>query len=398
MRGGNLVAAAFALTALSYGLARFAYGLLLPQIRADLSLGAAAAGWIGGGAFAAYCGGIALASLRGARLGARRTAMLAGLTATLGTGLVAIAPSAPALGFAIALAGLSTGLASPPLAAAVARRFDAAARPRANGMINAGTAAGIVFSGAMALAFAAAWRELYALFALIGAGVTAWLWFAIPGGAPERAAPPLRPRRIMRPGLGALCAAAILMGASSTAVWTFGADMLRGRLGLPAAQIPLVWIALGLGGLCGAGTGLLIARLGTGATHRAALLGLALSQGLLLATAAAQTWAFAAMGLFGAAYIVSSGVLLIRGTALLPDRPDLGLGIPFLAIAIGQTAGAPFLGTVLNALGPGAALAASIALACGAMPWRMEGSGTASRRAGGPGCQSRFGHGRQRRG
>jgi hypothetical protein len=30
-RNLNLVAAAFALTALSYGLARFAYGLLLPQ-------------------------------------------------------------------------------------------------------------------------------------------------------------------------------------------------------------------------------------------------------------------------------------------------------------------------------------------------------------------------------
>ncbi|KTC39843.1 hypothetical protein AO269_17790 [Pseudomonas putida] len=54
-RGLNLVAAAFALTALSYGLARFAYGLLLPQIRAELALDATAAGWIGSGAFAAYC-------------------------------------------------------------------------------------------------------------------------------------------------------------------------------------------------------------------------------------------------------------------------------------------------------------------------------------------------------
>jgi hypothetical protein len=48
-------------TALSYGLARFAYGLQLPHIRDDLALTAAAAGWIGGGAFAAYCVGIAVA-------------------------------------------------------------------------------------------------------------------------------------------------------------------------------------------------------------------------------------------------------------------------------------------------------------------------------------------------
>ena len=43
----NLVAAAFTLTALTYGLGRFAYGLLLPHIREDLSLSATGAGWIG---------------------------------------------------------------------------------------------------------------------------------------------------------------------------------------------------------------------------------------------------------------------------------------------------------------------------------------------------------------
>ncbi len=40
----NLVAVGFALTALAYGLARFAYGLLLPQIRTELELGTVAAG------------------------------------------------------------------------------------------------------------------------------------------------------------------------------------------------------------------------------------------------------------------------------------------------------------------------------------------------------------------
>lgn len=372
MRGGNLVAAAFALTALSYGLARFAYGLLLPQIREELALGATAAGWIGSGAFAAYCAGIGFALLAGPRLGARVTALLAGLAATAGLGLVAVAPSAPVLGAALALAGLSTGLTSPPLAAAIARCLDAPARPKANGAINAGTAAGIILSGLAALAFAAAWRELYALFALAGAGVTAWLWFALPrglrGGSPGHGAARALPRP---PGLAGLCVAAILMGASSTAIWTFGADMLRGGLGFPEARIPLAWITLGLGGLAGAGTGLLTGRFGLGATHRAALLALALAYGLLMAAATAPPLAFAAMGLFGTAYIVSSGVLLLRGIVLLPERPELGLGLPFLAVAIGQTAGAPLLGAVLEAAGPPAALAVSAAIACGALPWRM---------------------------
>ena len=40
----NLLAGAFALTAVSYGLARFAFGLLLPEIRTELSLDIAATG------------------------------------------------------------------------------------------------------------------------------------------------------------------------------------------------------------------------------------------------------------------------------------------------------------------------------------------------------------------
>ncbi|MFH5923879.1 MFS transporter [Roseomonas xinghualingensis] len=373
MKGGrHLIAAAFALTALSYGLARFAYGLLLPQIREDLSLGAPAAGWIGGSAFAAYCVGIVFASMAGVKFGERAMAMLAGLAATAGVGLVALAPSVPVLGAAIALAGLSTGFASPPLASAVSQVFDAPARPRANGMINAGTAAGIILSGLGAMSFAAAWRELYALFALIGAAVTAWLWFALPKGSPEREANGFPSQQLARPGLAGLCAAAFLMGVSSTAIWTFGADMLRNEFSFSAAHIAIAWITLGLGGLAGSSTGILVARFGIGVLHRVVLLGIALCYGMFAAATVAPLLAFAAMALFGTAYIISSGVLLIRGTALLPDRPDLGLAIPFLAIAVGQTVGAPLFGAVLDRAGPWIALTLFGAIACGAMFWSME--------------------------
>ncbi|MBC9179620.1 MFS transporter [Pseudoroseomonas ludipueritiae] len=375
MKGGrNLVAAAFALTALSYGLARFAYGLLLPQIRQDLSLGAAAAGWIGGGAFAAYCVGIIFAFLAGARLGERLLAMLAGLAATAGLGLVALAPSAPQLGAAMALAGLSTGFTSPPLASAVARAFDEQARPRANGMINAGTAAGIIFSGLAAMGCAAAWRELYLLFALIGAAITAWLWFALPAGVPERKTHGAPAWRLARPGLAGLCAAAFLMGASSTAIWTFGADLLRSEPGFPEARIAAAWATLGLGGLAGSSTGILVACFGMGLVHRMALLAMVLCQGMFVAAAVVPLLAFPAMAVFGAAYIVSSGVLLIRGTLLLPDRPDLGLGLPFLAVAIGQTVGAPIFGAVLEGASARTALLLFAAIACGAMLWGVEGT------------------------
>ncbi len=368
----NLVAAAFALTALSYGLARFAYGLLLPQIRTDLSLSATAAGWIGGSAFAAYCLGIMFAFLVGDRLGSRAMLMIAGSAATIGMALVALSPNRWVLGTAITLARVSTGLTSPPLASAVAQRFDDEGRPKANGMINGGTAAGIVFSGLAAMAVAGAWRELYGLFALIGGAVTLWLWFAMPAGSPKRNSRGLSLNTLKGPGLLGLCVSAFLMGASSTAIWTFGADILRDELAFAETRIALAWVVLGAAGILGSATGLLTGRYGVGCVHRLALLGMALGTVGLAAATKAPVLAFAAMGLFGATYIISTGALLIQGIACLPYRPDLGLGIPFLAIAAGQTVGAPLFGAVLESMGSGTALLSSAAVACMAMVWRAD--------------------------
>lgn len=372
-RSVNLVAAAFALTALSYGLARFAYGLLLPQIREDLSLDVTVAGWIGGSAFAAYCIGIVFAFFCNGKLNPRTIALIASLAATVGMGLIVFASSGLALGFGIALAGLSTGLTSPPLASAVAAQFGDEDRPKANAMINAGTAAGIVFSGMAALMAAGAWRELYALFALIGGGVTVWLWLAVPPRTNSDGAKGFSSKILKRPGLFALCSSAFLMGLASTAIWTFGADILRGEFGFSDAYIAWAWIALGTAGISGSLTGILTNRFGTGKIHSFSLLGMAI--GILgLATASiSPIFGFAAMCIFGAAYIISTGAYLIQGINLLPDRPDLGLGIPFLVLALGQTVGTPLFGATLDAAGVVSALVIFAAAACLAIVVRPRG-------------------------
>ncbi len=356
-RGLNLVAAAFALTALSYGLARFAYGLLLPQIREDLSLGVTAAGWVGGSAFAAYCVGILLAFYGIGKWGARFIALSAGLAATAGMGLVTFSSSGWTLGLGIGLAGLSTGLTSPPLATAVAARFSDRDSPKANGTINAGTGAGIVFSGMAALLAAGAWRELYGLFALIGAGISVWLWFAVPGDRQGPAASTLSFAIFTRPGVLTLCASAALMGMASAAIWTFGADILRNDFQFAADRLAWVWIVVGLCGISGSLTGVLTNRFGTARVHGYALLGIAVGTIGFAATDVSPVFAFAAMGLFGAAYIVSTGAYLIQGINLLSDRPDQGLGIPFLSLALGQAVGTPLFGATLKAIGPVGTLA-----------------------------------------
>lgn len=368
----NLVAAAFMLTALSYGLARFAYGLFLPQIREELSLGMVAAGWIAGSAFAAYCLGIILAFCSSARLSARSIALSAGIAATVGMALVALARSEWSLGLGIALAGLSTGLTSPPLATAVGHRFAELDRPKANAVINAGTAAGIIFSGLAALTVAGAWRELYAVFALLGAGVSAWLWFAVPASATHESSQRISFTLLRRPGLLPLCVGALLMGVSSTAVWSFGANILRGDFDFGAAQIAWTWIALGIAGLGGSVTGLLTNRFGTRRVLAFALLAMAAGTLGLVTASLCTLNAFVAISVFGAAYIIATGVYLIQGIDLLPDRPDLGLGIPFLVLALGQAAGAPLFGGVQEVIGTTAALALFSAVACLAIVFRPQ--------------------------
>ncbi|MFG6205885.1 MFS transporter [Pseudomonas retamae] len=363
-RSANLVAAAFALTALSYGLARFAYGLLLPQIRQELALSVSTAGWIGGSAFAAYCVGIVATFISNGKLSPRALTVLAGAAASSGMALIVFAQSGLALGCGVALAGLSTGLTSPPLASAVAARIAEAQRARANGFINAGTAAGIVFSGLAVVVAAGQWRQLYALFAMMGGAITVWLWFAVPRRGENAIAGNFSLALLRRAGVLPLCCSAFLMGLASTAIWTFGADILRAEAGFSDRSIAWAWILLGAAGISGCTTGVLTDRFGVARVHRLALAGIAAGTLGLAAASLSAVYGLATMCLFGAAYIVSSGVYLIQGINLFPERPDLGLGIPFLVLALGQTAGTPLFGAVLENAGVIVALG-TFALAAG---------------------------------
>lgn len=60
----------FALIAVCYGFARFAFELFLPQIHAELSFSSTLSGLISGGAFLGYCIAIGLSAYLTERIGA----------------------------------------------------------------------------------------------------------------------------------------------------------------------------------------------------------------------------------------------------------------------------------------------------------------------------------------
>lgn len=367
MRHANMVGAAFALTALTYGLTRFAYGLLLPSIRAELSLSATAAGWIGGLAFASYCVGVVLAFTLVDRFGERWITVLAGTAATGAMAIIVVSWSGWDLGFAMTLGGLSTGLTSPPLASAVARTLSHPDQVKANGFINSGTAVGIVISGAAALVFSDSWRGLYVAFAGVGVMTTLWLWRTMPPRDTKVVVEKLHWNDVQTSGAVNLLSSSFMVGFASTAVWTFGADIMRDEVGFSGNQIALSWIALGVIGIAGSSTGALVQYLGLPAVHRLAIAMMSLAVVLLAAASAYSPLAFIALGMFGLGYIIATGVLLLWGISIYNRRPALGLSMPFLFVAVGQTAGAPVFGMVLDASGSITALGAfSIVMASGA--------------------------------
>lgn len=142
---------------------------------------------------------------------------------------------------------------------------------------------------------------------------------------------------------------AFLAGAVSTAVWTFGGRLLRDLAGWDEARVGLAWVLVSVAGLAGAAAGALVRAFGVDAVHRLSL--------------AAMATSF--LALFGGAYIMLTGVLLVWGIEAMPSRPALGLGAPCLVLAIGQVVGAFAFGALYDALGAPTALVASSVLCIG---------------------------------
>lgn len=347
MRSGlYLGATGFGLIAVCYGFARFAFGLFLPQIDTDLSLSVTLSGFISGGSFLGYCIAIILSAYLTERVGARAVAIGAALVAALGMLGIATASSPLLLASAVMLAGSSTGLASPPMAAAVAAVVRSERQNETNTLINAGTSAGVVLSGPVALMMGGHWRMAFIGFAAVALLMALAAALSVPAtrAVPVRAAglPPLTG------ALKRLIVASFLMGAASTAVWSFGAQLVKAQLGWGSIGAGLLWIAIGAAGIVGASAGALVQRFGMELVHWL-FLG-ALSVGVLLVGSSATTPMLVLVGglLFGASYITLTGIYLIWGVAALPDRPATGLMVSFLLIAIGQTAGGPIFGLITD--------------------------------------------------
>ncbi|MGB3632885.1 MAG: MFS transporter [Rubrobacteraceae bacterium] len=355
----GLVSAGLAMIAVTYGLARFAYGLFLPELRKAFDLDASILGAIGAGSYAGYCGAIVISLVYTSRVGPRSMIIAAGLTAVVGMTVISTAPNALFLAFGVIVAGSSTGLASPPMAEAVSKIVDHPGQDRANALINSGTSVGVALSGPVALLATGQWRLAWAAFAAVGIMVLVWNIFVMPShnkkdtvedsgyyeyepqtkDIPDLTLTWLVGNRSLR-----LFAASVGVGIASAVYWTFSRELVIQAGGLGQLGSTLFWVVIGVSGLAGGGAGDLVRRFGLGMAMRGSLLAMAVSIGMLAIAPGILYAAYASAALFGATYIMLTGILLVWSVRVFRERPSAGLGSAFFLLAAGQILGSYLAG------------------------------------------------------
>jgi predicted MFS family arabinose efflux permease len=368
-RGGEetiawLVAPGLALIAVTYGLARFAYGLFLPDMREAFDLSPSLLGLIGAGSYLAYCVAVVISLVYTSRTGPRLMAVGAGAVAVAGMAVVAGSPVAWVLALGILVAGSSTGLVSPPMAEAVARSIRHSLQDRANTLINCGTSVGVALSGPAALLMTGQWRLAWTTFALVGLAVLAWNAAVMPRKAvqddAEAGDSSGRTRLSFSYLIGArvrsrslpLFAAAFGVGFASAVYWTFSREIVVQAGGLGQAGSTLFWTVIGISGLAGGAAGDLVRRFGLTPVLRGGLVSMAASMVLLALAPSILPLAYASAALFGSTYIMLTGVILVWSVGVFRERPAAGLGAGFLLIAVGQMIGSPVSGALAGTTSP----------------------------------------------
>lgn len=342
--------------AITYGLARFVFGLFLPSMRDELTISSTMAGVIGALPFLSFVFAILAAPWVTHRLGVRRAGVAAAGLAAVGLMTIALSPTSLLLAVGVLVCGISTGLSSPVMAQAVYRVVPPELRGRVNATINAGTSLGIALAMPAVLLWAEAWRSSYTSFAALAALAALAAFCYLPRD--DQRSSLSRPRLLTTPvsreqwfGIAQLSGLAAGMGCVSAAYWVFAPDAVINAGGLAPSQTAWMWLAVGIGGLSGAGAGDLIARFGSAASHAAGLTVMSLSLALLAFDPGNFPLAMSSAALFGVGYMTLTGFYLVRSTQIMADAPALGPVLPLLATSVGQVAGSPLSGWLVGAVG-----------------------------------------------
>jgi len=353
MRFLKLVLPGITMIAATYGLGRFSYGLLLPDMNESLHMSEFISGVISSLFYLSYCTTIIFSTVITTREGPRKMILLAGLFAFTGLLLMAATPNAWVLAFGVFLVGGSTGLISPPYGAAISLWITEEKQGKANTWINSGTGFGIILSGAGAIVLSPNWRMTYLIYAILTLLVLIWNFRVIPRSETHMKLLLEQGTLSIRGINGAipLIMASLALGVSTAAFWTFSKSFIELYGYYSDWQLSGFWIVIGLSGVLGGFSGSLVEKKGLSFSYKLGCWFIASAFIILSIAPDYLMGAYISAGIFGSSYIFITGVLLVWGIRIFITNASLGIGVPFLLLALGQVIGSILAGWIIGTWG-----------------------------------------------
>jgi predicted MFS family arabinose efflux permease len=340
-----------AVVGVAFGMARYAYGLTLPDVRSEFGLSESLLGLIASGTFAGYLIGLISAPPLSGRRGPRAPTTVGGLCGIVGATTVALAPSPWVLAAGAVLSGSAAGWVWAPysdiVTAVAPRRHQATLLA----VITTGTSLGLVaLAGLGLLATLVSWRLTWAGIALAAAVAALVNLRAVPRLDARRREEVFSRRSPWRRAMVQPLAYAVLYFAAITVYFTYASEAARSG-GLAASAAPLLFALIGAGGLVGLGTGRMTGAIGTTAVGVGSVWVIGCALVLLALGRTSLPLTLLSAVLLGMGYMVGSSLLAIWTAQLVPDRPGKGFTLALVVGAVTSIAAPTAMGVLIPVFG-----------------------------------------------
>jgi predicted MFS family arabinose efflux permease len=351
-----------AVVGVAFGMARYAYGLTLPDVRSEFGLSEVHLGLIASGTFAGYLVGLVSVPHLSARRGPRAPTTVGGLCGVVGAATVALAPSPGILAAGAVLTGSAAGWVWAPYSDIVTEVVPRRHQPTLLAVITTGTSLGLVALAALGLlATVTSWRLTWAGIALAAAVAAVVNLRAVPrlDARPDTHTPRRSPwRRAMVPPF----TYAVLYFAAVTIYFTYASEAARSG-GLAASAAPLLFALIGIGGLVALLTGPLTRAVGTPTVGVGSVCVVACALVLLGLGRTSLALTLLSALLLGMGYMVGSSLLAIWTAQVAPDRPGDAFIMALVVGAVTSIAAPAAMGALIPVLGVPAMLVLVAAVA-----------------------------------
>jgi len=335
----------------AFGMARYAYGLTLPDLRSEFGLSELLLGLIASGTFAGYLVGLVSVPRLSARRGPRAPTTVGGVCGVVGAATVALAPSPWLLAAGAVLSGSAAGWVWAPYSDIVTEVAPRRHQPTLLAVITTGTSLGLVALAALGLlATLTSWRLTWAGIALAAAVAALVNLRAVPRLDARRSDKEAPRGSVWRRAMVPPLTYAVLYFAAITIYFTYASEAARSG-GLAPSAAPLLFALIGAGGLVALRTGRMTRAVGTPAVGVGSVVVVSCALALLgLGSTSLPLTVFSAV-LLGMGYMVGSSLLAIWTAQVVPDRPGDGFTIALVVGAVTSIAAPAAMGALIPVFG-----------------------------------------------